>query len=226
MSIYTGSTEIQSIYSGSTEVQSVYSGSDLVWQNKILTALQTASSIIENEGSSGSWSFNPSSPSKASDGDLNSYAEFTGTSLNNTTNGSLKIYFPPISAKEVLRVRLLCKGRGPSDSLTFRVDIFEANDGTTRPDTANVFRFFSSGTTSAGSTHTLDTGLVSTDYLDAPGSGYQVDFPVSNFIGSSSSVIDWWAGGAGFFVLMSDFNGGGIGGRIYELQLQVEYKPA
>lgn len=31
MSIFSGSTEIQSVYSGSTEVLSVYSGSDLVW---------------------------------------------------------------------------------------------------------------------------------------------------------------------------------------------------
>lgn len=50
MSIFSGSTEIQSIYAGSTEVQSVYSGSDLVWEKKLLDTTVTSGQSVSNYG--------------------------------------------------------------------------------------------------------------------------------------------------------------------------------
>lgn len=228
MSIYTGSTEIQGIYAGSTEVQSVYSGSDLVWQNKILTAL--FSGISANESGSGVWGAGASDKNNAIDGDYGTYAEYSGTDVGQVTTGSLEITFAGISASEILRMRIRAKGRGGDHTYSLKVAGLPTATASS-PSEGDEFLVFAAGGTfdsagTAGPINTVDSGLQNSQYTDVVSGDYSFDLDFGLYCGTSSAVLDWWSEGAKFRCTTRDFNGGGIGGRIYELQLQVEYKPA
>ena len=184
----------------------------------ITTDLMPGDSVDVNNGPSGGWAFGASDPSYSIDNNESTYAQFTGTS-GSTTSGTLTITFPVIEASEILEVRWRCKGKGPSSGLFHTHYWTSAADLTAKPSGTHSVNFAAG----SGFTPILDSGLVSTDYAASP-SGAVMDFDASNLVGTSSAVLDYWAGGARLVIGMNDFNGGGTGGLNYGPLIQVKYR--
>ena len=184
----------------------------------ITTDLMPGDSVDVNNGPSGGWAFGASDPANTIDGSESTYAQFTGTS-GSTTSGTLTITFPVIEASEILEVRWRCKGKGPSSGLFHTHYWTSAADLTAKPSRTHSSSFIAG----SSSTPTMDSGLVSTDYAESP-SGGSMDFDASTLVGTSSGVLDYWAGGVRLGIGMSDFNLGGTGGLNYGPLIQVKYR--
>lgn len=187
--------------------------------SEITTALFPGSSVATDNGTSGSWTFSPSNPNNVIDGSESTYAQFTGLTTSVTTSGGLLITFPAISAREILAVRFRCKGQGGSSGLSHSCTWTTAADSTSKPAGTHSVNF-----SAGGALVTVDSGLVSTDYAATP-SGANMNFDASSLVGTSSAVLNYWAGGVRINISMSDYNGGGTGGKNYGPLLQVTYKP-
>ena len=186
---------------------------------EVLTALFPGSSVAVDNGVAGTWVSDGNDPNRVIDGNEATYAQFSGTS-GSETSGALTITFPVINASEILAVRFRCKGKGGTSGLSHQCTWTSAADLTAKPVGTHTVGF-----TGGGVLVTVDSGLVSTDYAATP-SGANMNFDASVLVGTSSAVLNYWAGGVRIVVEMSDFNLGGAGGLNYGPLLQVQYKPA
>jgi hypothetical protein len=218
MSIFSGSTEITAangIYSGAVPVQAVYSGATRVWVKEIISSLSSA--LSHTNSLTDTWD----NPTRAYDGDLNTYASFS-TGFGSTVDAGLDLTFPSISASEIVEVRLFVKGRGSSGvARNTTVAALSSGVGAHAAPQASTILIFPDG----GFVTTYDSGLVATDQAGSD-SNKTWNFDASLFIGSSAAVLNWWANSPRLRCITSDFNFGGSGGLMYEVQLQVKYKPA
>lgn len=184
----------------------------------ITTDLLPADSVSTDNGASGSWTSGGVSPNNAIDGSDSTFAQFTGTSTS-ATSGSLTLTYPVIEASEILAVRLRIKGQGGSGGSNFHTNsLTSAADATAKPSGTHVI-YFNNG----GSLATADTGLGFDDY-DINNANIFSNFDASTLVGSSSGVLDYWAGGVRLVIQMSDYNLGGTGGKNYSPLLQVQYR--
>jgi hypothetical protein len=156
MSIFSGSTEITAangIYSGAVPVQAVYSGATRVWVKEIISSLSSA--LSHTNSLTDTWD----NPTRAYDGDLNTYASFS-TGFGSTVDAGLDLTFPSISASEIVEVRLFVKGRGSSGvARNTTVAALSSGVGAHAAPQASTILTFPDG----GFVTTYDSGLVATD---------------------------------------------------------------
>lgn len=184
---------------------------------KVLTALYPALSVVKTT-TGGGWNFSPSTPENAIDGSDSTYAQWVGTTPSVITNGYLTLTFQGIAAARILKARFRCKGKGGTSGLVHTMGFLAAADASPVPSGADTFSF-----SAGGASTIIDTGLTDEPYA-LSNSNVFVDWDADSFVGNSSTVLDWWAGGPKLQVRMSDFNGGGTGGLNYSPMLQVLYE--
>lgn len=222
MGIYSGSTEITAatgIYTGSTPVQAIYSGANLVWVRALTTALSSASSVSV-ETAFGSWG----TVANANDGDFDTLIQFA-CNATPAQNANADFTFPSITASEIVAVRLNCKIRGASLGYQAVLSALTSASGShAAPGTISLSATASASTSTPGSILIYDSGLVSTDQSGSDATGNWT-FNASDFVGASSGVLNWWGNGPRIRFNTRDVNGSGQGGSVYEIQLQVQYKP-
>lgn len=223
MGVFSGSTEITAangIYSGSTPVVEVYSGATLVWEQVVTSALSSADSVSV-QTTFGSWG----TVANANDGDFDTLIQYASAATP-AQNATADFTFPSVAASEIVAFRLNCKIRGASVGYFATAAAYVSASGSHAPPGTISLSAASSASTSAnGSILSYDSGLVSTDQSGSDASGsWTLD--ASDFIGSGAAVLDWWGNGPRIRFTTRDINGSGRGGSVYEIQLQVKYKPA
>jgi len=200
------------IYAGATPVNEVWKGGTKVWARKILSPLFSGN--VTNPAASTSFIIDPQ---KAIDGDFNTYA-FAVNFASTVATLTMLIGFPAIVASNILRVRFYAKVQGTSGPITSSISTFETNPGIPAP---GIMRL--RGAQNQGAV-TYDSGLVNTNQSGSNGFGNWT-FQAGQFVGSSQAVLDWWANAGQKFQFITTADSDASSGRLYEVQLQVEYLP-
>ena len=180
---------------------------------KFLTPMWGADSVTSGS-SGGFWDVGGASGLAAvNDGNWSTYAEWSGSLWLQTSTGVMLLDFPPVFASEILRFRVRAKGRGTQQNSGATLQAWTNSPGTLR-------FFWPEGSTIIAD---YDTDLMDSNLSDTL-SGVTVTANFADFIGSSNVVLDWFAAGPRFRFHTSDYNGGGTGGRLYQVEIQVEYR--
>ena len=184
--------------------------------SEVTTELFSGDSQV-NSAFLGSWS----NPANVIDGNESTYSQFSSSAspFGTITSGAISITFPAINAREIIAVRVRCRGQGATTGLGHSLSFLSAADLTTFPATSGSINW-----KTPSIENTVDTGLITTDYTLSNSLIY-VNIAISELIGTGAPVLNYWAGGARVSIVMNDFNGGGIAGKNYGPLLQIQYKP-